>query len=336
MQVAFVASELVVLDSLLQFLTDPNYRTFLPYMGVSFFAAIVITLWQNRATQKTGDSVLVHVFPKATYAHPSARLDFFYALLNTAIRALLLAPFASLLGWVATRTFMGMEQLFGTVVRGQEPASLALNLGYSLAVLMAVDFSMWLAHWLQHEIPILWNFHKVHHSAEVLVPATAFRFHPLDDLATAGMVALFGGLADGLFRYWIFPDVALVTMAGINIFLFAFYLAFYHLRHSHVWLSYGAILSRLFISPAQHQIHHSKARMHWNKNYGFTFALWDWMFGSLYVPRGRETIDFGIGDGSEAEFSSISSLLWTPLRESGRAILNDCKGSGECPNTEVP
>jgi sterol desaturase/sphingolipid hydroxylase (fatty acid hydroxylase superfamily) len=305
-------------DRLTEFLTHPGYRTFLPYLGVSFFAAVVITLWQRKA--KAGEAVLAHVFPGDVYRHPSARLDFVYAVLNTLLRSVLLVPFIALTGIIATGTMAGLEQLCGTRQGGAAEAAWPVHLAYSFVVILAVDFGMWLAHWLQHEIPFLWHFHKVHHSAEVLVPATAFRFHPLDDMGTAALVGVFGGLADGTFRYLIFPDAALVTIAGINVFLFAFYLAFYHLRHSHVWLSYGAILSRIFVSPAQHQIHHSKARPHWNKNYGFTFALWDWLFGSLYVPRTRETIEFGIGDGSEGEHSSVLRLLWTPIRDSARSL----------------
>ena len=31
-----------------------------------------------------------------------------------------------------------------------------------------------------HRVPALWEFHKVHHSAEVLTPLTEWRQHPLE------------------------------------------------------------------------------------------------------------------------------------------------------------
>ena len=61
--------------------------------------------------------------------------------------------------------------------------------------------------------------------------------------------------------------------------------AYVHLQHSHMWISFRGLLGRVFISPAHHQVHHSDNPKHFNTNYGSCLALWDWMFGTLYVPR---------------------------------------------------
>jgi hypothetical protein len=37
--------------------------------------------------------------------------------------------------------------------------------------------------------------------------------------------------------------------------------------------------------PAHHHVHHSANPKHFNKNFGSCLALWDWMFGTLYVPE---------------------------------------------------
>jgi len=37
-------------------------------------------------------------------------------------------------------------------------------------------------------VPFLWEFHKVHHSANVLTPITAFRVHPVDTWLFANMI----------------------------------------------------------------------------------------------------------------------------------------------------
>ena len=65
------------------------------------------------------------------------------------------------------------------------------------------------------------------------------------------------------------------------------------LRHSHIWFSFGR-LNLLLVSPAMHQVHHSKAEEHWDRNYGEVFSIWDWMFGSLYLPQQREDLNFGL------------------------------------------
>ncbi len=95
------------------------------------------------------------------------------------------------------------------------------------------------------------------------------------------------------------------------------------MRHSHVWLSYGDLLEHLFISPAQHQIHHSRAVEHHGKNYGEVLAIWDWMFGTLYVPNGKEDLDFGLADTKGRPVSqpheTLRAALITPVQESFRA-----------------
>jgi sterol desaturase/sphingolipid hydroxylase (fatty acid hydroxylase superfamily) len=55
-----------------------------------------------------------------------------------------------------------------------------------------------------------------------------------------------------------------------------------NLRHSHVRLSFGP-LEGLFISPTQHQIHHSID--HEDVNFGSCLAIWDRWFSTLVCSR---------------------------------------------------
>jgi creatinine amidohydrolase/Fe(II)-dependent formamide hydrolase-like protein len=160
---------------------------------------------------------------------------------------------------------------------------------------------------------LLWEFHKVHHSAQVLTPVTAYRMHPVDDLLSMSMAGLLAGGAQGVFNFLQPDNPGPVMVLGLNALLFGFYLAGYNLRHSHIWLSYGPVLGRIFISPAQHQIHHSKAPRHLDKNFGFIFAFWDGCFGSLYLPRGKENIDIGLTNREDEEYSSIRRLYFLPF-----------------------
>ena len=58
-----------------------------------------------------------------------------------------------------------------------------------------------------------------------------------------------------------------------------------NLRHSPFWLRFPAWLERWFLSPAQHQLHHSADPVHYDANYGTWLAIWDRMMGRL--PSGR-------------------------------------------------
>src|SRR2546426_736232 len=118
-----------------------------------------------------------------------------------------------------------------------------------------------------------------------------------------------GGLGAGVAL-----TLALVLVLGANAGLVLFLFAGAHLRHSHVWLSYGPVLSRIFISPAQHQIHHSVDPRHVDRNFGGIFAIWDALFGTLYVPRTRETLTVGLADGGHAGLDSVARLYTMPFR----------------------
>jgi creatinine amidohydrolase/Fe(II)-dependent formamide hydrolase-like protein len=104
------------------------------------------------------------------------------------------------------------------------------------------------------------------------------------------------------------------TIFGLNIVLFLFYVVGYNLRHSQIWLHFGKWASYIFISPAQHQIHHSTAMKHRDKNFGLIFSFWDRMFGTLYVPKGYEAIDYGINKEEKNPFKTTWELYVMPFK----------------------
>jgi sterol desaturase/sphingolipid hydroxylase (fatty acid hydroxylase superfamily) len=102
-------------------------------------------------------------------------------------------------------------------------------------------------------------------------------------------------VTNGIANY-LFGDTAYqYALADSNIILVFFIHVYVHLQHSHVWISFTDVLGRIFVSPAHHQVHHSADPKHFNRNFGSCPALWDWMFGTLYVPgKEREKLIFGV------------------------------------------
>ena len=150
---------------------------------------------------------------------------------------------------------------------------------------LAYELGYWFNHWLSHKVPFLWEFHKVHHTAEVLTPLTNFRVHPIYALIFANILALSAAIANG-FGHYLFGDTAYqYAFNDTNIILVLFIHAYVHLQHSHMWIAFTGALGRIFISPAHHQVHHSDNPKHYNTNFGSCLALWDWLFGTLYVPQ---------------------------------------------------
>jgi sterol desaturase/sphingolipid hydroxylase (fatty acid hydroxylase superfamily) len=128
--------------------------------------------------------------------------------------------------------------------------------------------------------------------------------------------SLIVGMLQGVLIGTIGPGTEITMIAGINAFFVVANAGLSALHHSHVWLSYGPVVERIIISPAQHQIHHSQDPAHHDRNFGNSLALWDWMFGTLYVIRGPEDLTFGLAGAAEKPLMSqeLLKVLWDPVR----------------------
>jgi sterol desaturase/sphingolipid hydroxylase (fatty acid hydroxylase superfamily) len=310
-------SEIVeLLKTPLSYFTSPSNRTFWLYLATSFILAILLQKSSLPEPDGAKGNLFKRLFPRTVYTHRSAIVDYIYFVTNTVLYAFILAPFFVLAPSVSHWIVTGLSTVC-------EPSELVLATPLVATVVVTVvmtlvaDFATFLAHYLMHKIPALWEFHKVHHSAEVMTPMTVYRMHPLDDIFTVVVGGVLVGLADGLIRFFVTPAPSQQLLYGLGLVTFLFYVFGYNLRHSHIWVSYGRTVSKFLISPAQHQIHHSVALRHWDKNFGFVFAIWDWMFGSLYVPHGYEKLEFGLGTGEEKEYSSPLRLYLLPFVKVG-------------------
>jgi len=120
----------------------------------------------------------------------------------------------------------------------------------------------------------LWEFHKVHHSAPVMVPLTASRVHFLEKIVGRLVDLVLLGAYAGIFWYACGGEISRYTLFGVTYLVFIFNALASNLRHSHVWLSFGPRLEHILNSPAQHQIHHSDAPRHFHKNFGTNLSIW--------------------------------------------------------------
>jgi len=214
-------------------------------------------------------------------------------------------------------------------------ASLGITLGMALLYWVVFDLGYWFAHWLMHRIPVLWEFHKVHHSAEVLSPLTEWRQHPVElflfPLCTGTTIGVLYGAAEhllGLQRQGL-------SLFWINMLLLAYSMTLLHLRHSQVWIPVRGWLGYVIQSPAHHQIHHSTDPKHFNKNLGYGLSIWDWAFRTLYIPEKREALQFGLGAESH-EHDGIVSVLTLPFIKAGRLMRKDPRAASEATAAQQP
>ncbi|MGR3615791.1 MAG: sterol desaturase family protein [Paracoccaceae bacterium] len=312
-----------VLDILSQPLTlffDTSERLALPYL----FAALVIAIciyWRSNFTKSKNrlSDLRSWLLPMDIITHPSARADYWMFVIN---KSLIVAIYASIPGqalfWV-----WAVDLLFGQPPAPVGSPSIWIALFYTCVIAVVLDGTLWFAHLLFHKIPILWEFHKVHHSAEVMTPITATRMHPVEELFSATLSGVTMGITYQILNHIFGAGHGMILLFQTNLILGVFFLAAFNLRHSHVWFQYPFWLQHIFISPAQHQIHHSKAKHHWDKNMGFIFAIWDWAAGTLYAPKGKENISYGLGTHEDGHWNSARSLYFRPFKNALALLRKD-------------
>jgi sterol desaturase/sphingolipid hydroxylase (fatty acid hydroxylase superfamily) len=291
-----------------------------PYGPVALGGALVfVALFYVDARRKRGRPISLQgffksVFPSRLIWHPSSRLDMRLWIANTLV-------FASASGMLAIgsvlwrdATLSVLAGALGPAGAGAWPAWAVLAIA-TLVELLAYELGYWFAHYLFHAIPALWEFHKVHHSAEVLTTLTEMRTHPVEIIASMNVIGLFTGMAFGAMTYVFGPGVHPFTLLNANAVLILFTVTIGHLRHSHMWIAFTGLAGKLFQSPAHHQIHHSDQPRHFNKNLGFALAVWDWLFGTLYVPEKYEKITFGVG-AEHVRFDTVLRTFALPFASS--------------------
>jgi sterol desaturase/sphingolipid hydroxylase (fatty acid hydroxylase superfamily) len=295
-------------------LLDAGHAFFLPALASSL--ALALLLYRVR---RPAGGLRAFLFPARLYRTRAFRLDLGFALLNQSLYLVLVIAFALGADRVA-EALVGVAARLGVASAGLAFGSVPLA-GFALAAFIARDLGVFVAHALQHRVPVLWAFHKVHHTTTALTPLSALRAHPIDDLFTQAVVASLTGAVAAGFRL-VYGDAPTgATLVSTSFLVLGFHLAGHHLRHSHVWLSYGPVLGRLLVSPAHHQLHHSRAPRHWNRNLGQFLAIWDWALGTLYVPgREPEAIAYGVSEEEDARFDSVPRLYLLPFADAARAL----------------
>lgn len=261
-------------------------------------------------------SLIGYLFPKRIWRNSLVKLDVYFYLCIKAVGIMLIFPLMGyLLGWTGDGFLWLLEYIFGPALSTGTLPTEGQKWLYTIIVFVALDFAFFYSHYLTHKYPFLWAFHKVHHSAEELIPLTAFRFHPFDMVWMASFSILFASIASGLAQYLFYNSTEEYLLFGHNVIIALAYLTTHNLRHSHIWLHYPKWMSWLLISPAQHQIHHSKNTEHFDKNFGYLLAPWDRWFGTLYTPEAKETFNVGISrmpEEGNRSHRSLSSLFIGP------------------------
>ncbi|MCP4499094.1 MAG: sterol desaturase family protein [Deltaproteobacteria bacterium] len=289
-------------NRLFHLFSDPSNRVFWPALFVCVVVLIVVGQHFPKAIALSGTSFsssfeklhtpLRSLFSAEIWKHISTRVDVKLLLFGAFFKAALLSLSLFSVHAFTLKTLTFLEDVLG------EPPTFSLSddvvaIFLTLALFVTWDLSRFGVHVAMHRIPFLWRFHAVHHSAEVLTPLTLFRVHPVETLLVQIRGVLVTGALTGLFFYLWRRQAVQITLLGVNALTLLASYSLSNLRHSHVFLGFGK-LERLFISPAQHQIHHGDDEKYFNKNFGTWLSCWDQMLGSFLSSSTGPPERFGV------------------------------------------
>lgn len=292
----------------LRSLLNPVKRVHLPFLLGATALAALVWLRQHRGRR----SLASYLFSRRIWLHRSTLFDAKLAAFRLIFAGVLVVPFAVPVPFAAQQLSLWLWQTVGVAPAAPDLSRATVTVIFSLAAFAAEDLGRYVVHRLAHQVPVLWELHKVHHSAEVLTPLTVYRTHPLESALMRAGAAGSLSLVAGVF-VWIFPGkVAALEIFGVYALSYLWNLFGANLRHSHVWLRYPPLLERLLISPAQHQIHHSADLRLFHKNLGSAFALWDWLGGTLVVSS-RRPLRYGLPRRERNHRTTLLSALIDPL-----------------------
>ncbi|SDL11373.1 sterol desaturase family protein [Pseudomonas indica] len=302
---------------------DLNGRFGVLFLCISYAVAYGLFRYRKQRGLTDADSFWQFIGGGKVHWHRSALLDYRYYFVRAVLKVALVVPIVGLVDPYILRS--GDYIAFFTNLWGARPQlgqNLALSLLYGLGLFLVNDFVHYWVHRVFH-CSWLWEFHKVHHSAPVLVPATASRVHFLEKVVSKLVGAVCIGAYIGAFWYACGGEISRYTLFGVTYLMFICNALAANLRHSHVWLSFGPVVEHVLNSPAQHQIHHSDAPKHFHKNFGTNLSLWDWMFGTLYVTTSKpEEIKFGTAEQDAHRYLTLYSLIVMPFVDTARKIVS--------------
>ena len=187
------------------------------------------------------------------------------------------------------------------------------------AILM-LDAWTYVWHRLNHVLPLLWRFHRVHHHDPHVDVTTASRFH-------TGEIVL-----SSLLR------VGIIVLLGVHLWELVLYealmFAVVQFHHANVALPEDAdrALRMVIVTPAMHKVHHSRWQPETDSNYSALFSFWDRIGRSFRLRKDLQTLRLGLDGWDASEDQSLTGMLRTPLRadesEAARSATQGCEDDG--------
>jgi sterol desaturase/sphingolipid hydroxylase (fatty acid hydroxylase superfamily) len=249
------------MESLISYFSDLEKR---PLERAGFFIAGMILLW----VVENAIPLLDPHYKKSKGKHAAINISF--TAIHFIIHTILAGGIILIAGWT-------QKNNFGLIYLGDfSPLVVILITCFTLDF-----FAGWLCHFVEHQVPLFWRFHIIHHADNNVDVTTGLRHHPLESV-WRGVFFYIGIFASGA------PMYAVLLYQTLLVFMTGF-------THANIglpaWLDRS--LSWVIVSPNMHKIHHHWKQPYTDSNYGAVFSIWDRLLGT-FIKLDPKNIQYGL------------------------------------------
>ena len=275
-------------------------QTLLPWKGAAGLVWLALFLAAERLFPAAREPVLAAPDPAGRWHRLGRNLGLWVA--NIGLYPLIVLPVSV---WAAGHTI------------GWRPDWWGGGLGLILDIVL-LDFLIFWWHRANHEIPVLWRFHEVHHLDRFLDATSALRFH-------FGEVILSALMRAGLIMAFDLPITSILVFETLILVGTVF-----HHSNAAVPPRLERALAAVVITPSIHWVHHHAVRRDTDANYGTLFSFWDPMFGTRSPTPRRLTMPIGVEGLPEQPFLRLIVRPFVARRRLASASGDSVSGeSGE-------
>ena len=301
----------------------------LPIAVFVLLSLAVVVYLDRRYLARGLRATLRQAFPRKNYRHATTKVDVWSWILSIVLWSPITGAIFATLSTVNT---YGLLSHFFGIPLATSLAPWAYLTIQALTLFFAREFTVYWFHRWMHTVPVLWSFHRPHHSAEAMTFFTNARSHPVETIFF-GSSTVIAGFAMGVISYVIGAPMITSAAATLALIVGVWETSFAYLIHSHLRLSFGP-LDFVLNTPVMHQIHHSVEVRHRDKNLGRLTVIFDWMFGTLYVPRAQADKQYrwGLNDqerGTNNPHLSLLQYYIEPFRHAWRTWIGNRRSAGE-------
>lgn len=206
----------------------------------------------------------------------------------------------------------GLALVYGPIVLGGVERARSADFGLlrwvslpgwlsSVLGVILLDYTLWIWHWLNHRVPLLWRFHASHHADPELDVSTAIRFHVGELLLSVPFRTLqvvFIGVDVPVLLLW-----ETLLLVGTE----------FHHSNLRLPLSVERCLRMAVITPRMHGIHHSVLSEELNSNFGTLLTVWDRLHRTFLVGIAQSEIVIGLAELRDPSRLGFLNSLGVPF-----------------------